>query len=242
MIDWKNIINLDKRSKLTIAEQIAQNFIELIQNQIISTNQPLPTVHTLAQTFTIPEEFINQAFNLLIKKEYIYKFNDEFKTRESELLNYHLPKPFTPHENINATKLKHLEVDTTINEVIDTPLFFIHRFPEFDKQKVHYSRRIYRDQRKVMAIIETYEPVGGHKGANDQHIQVDGSETTRELTITKITDEYRKAFGSQHEHIAKDFYMLKKNKTTVIEFGYVYTTLKHAFKKTLKDDDFLFIF
>jgi hypothetical protein len=242
VIDWKNIINLDKRSKLTIAEQIAQGFIDLIQNQIISPNQSLPNAQTLAQTLSIPEETMNQAIALLIKNEYIDKFKQDLIASESELLKYHLPKPFTPHPNISQTKLMHLEVETRINQLIDTPLMFVERFPEFEKQKVHYSKQIYRDQQKIVAIIETYQSIDRYNNTLTQQDQVDKYETTGELTITKMTDEHRKAFGSQFDYIAKDFYMLKKTKNRLIEFGYVYTTLKHAFKKTLGDNDFLFIF
>jgi hypothetical protein len=75
-----------------------------------------------------------------------------------------------------------------------------------------------------------------------KELLINEDETTRELMVLHAAEEHHKIFGKNHNQITKDFYIIKRNKHTVIEFGHVYTIIKHSFTRTLTNADFLFIF
>jgi len=242
MIDWTKVLPVDKRSKQSIAEQVANNFVLLIQNQILGEGQSLPTIQALANKLSVDTKVINQAYEFLMQHDYVYHYKDEIKVSESELLNYELPKPFTPNLNPSKKKLKLLDTETIESKVVDPPAFLKERFREIEHQKALFTKRIYQSEGKPIAMIESYYfMIDAKDGVTGNHLDKE-YETTRELAVIKAAEEHHKIFGKHHPHIAKDFYIIKKNKHTVIEFGHVYTIIKHSFKRTLTDADFLFIF
>lgn len=242
MIDWTKVLPIDNRSKQSIGQQVANNFVLLIQNQILGESQSLPTIQALADNLNIDTQIITQAYDFLIHHDYIYRYGDEVKVSESELLQFELPKPFTPNLISARKTLKLLEIETMESKVVETPEFFKQRFGETYNQKAVYTKRIYQYEGKNIAMIESYyfmvdvnDPL-----TKEQFSKED--ETTRELTVLQAAEEHHKIFGKNHNHIAKDFYIIKRKKHTVIEFGQVYTIINHTFTRTLTNADFLFIF
>jgi GntR family transcriptional regulator len=66
------MFELDLRSGKPIYEQIVEKFKELIINQVLETDEKLPSVRELAQQLTINPNTIQKAYRELENQELIY--------------------------------------------------------------------------------------------------------------------------------------------------------------------------
>lgn len=66
------MFELDLRSGKPIYEQIVDKFKELIINQVLETDEKLPSVRELAQQLTINPNTIQKAYRELENQELIY--------------------------------------------------------------------------------------------------------------------------------------------------------------------------
>ena len=66
------MFDLDLRSRLPIYEQLVEKFKESIINEVLKTDEQLPSVRTLAQQLTINPNTIQKAYRELERQGYIY--------------------------------------------------------------------------------------------------------------------------------------------------------------------------
>ncbi|MBD1381299.1 GntR family transcriptional regulator [Metabacillus arenae] len=66
------MFDLDPRSRKPIYEQLVDRFIDLIINEVLTVDEQLPSVRTLAQQLTINPNTIQRAYRELEAHGYIY--------------------------------------------------------------------------------------------------------------------------------------------------------------------------
>ena len=66
------MISFDQNSSKPIYEQIYEQFVKLISNKVLKTDEQLPFVRDLASTVRINPNTIQRAYKLLESKNYIY--------------------------------------------------------------------------------------------------------------------------------------------------------------------------
>jgi GntR family transcriptional regulator len=66
------MFELDLRSRLPVYEQLVEKFKELIINEILKSDEKLPSVRALAADLTINPNTIQKAYKELERQEYIY--------------------------------------------------------------------------------------------------------------------------------------------------------------------------
>jgi len=66
------MISFDQNSSKPIYEQIYEQFVKLISNKVLKTDEQLPSVRDLASTVRINPNTIQRAYKLLESKNYIY--------------------------------------------------------------------------------------------------------------------------------------------------------------------------
>ncbi|SHJ42654.1 GntR family transcriptional regulator [Tepidibacter formicigenes] len=66
------MFELDLRSRLPIYEQLVEKFKELIINEVLKTDEKLPSVRMLARNLTINPNTIQKAYRELERQGYIY--------------------------------------------------------------------------------------------------------------------------------------------------------------------------
>lgn len=66
------MLEIDLKSRLPIYEQLVEGFKRLIMEEVISTDEKLPSVRSLAQELTINPNTIQKAYKALEREGYIY--------------------------------------------------------------------------------------------------------------------------------------------------------------------------
>ncbi|WP_191562129.1 GntR family transcriptional regulator [Metabacillus idriensis] len=66
------MFDLDPRNRKPIYEQLVERFVELIISEVLSVDEQLPSVRTLAQQLTINPNTIQRAYRELENLGYIY--------------------------------------------------------------------------------------------------------------------------------------------------------------------------
>jgi GntR family transcriptional regulator len=66
------MISFDQNSSKPIYEQIYEQFVKLISNKVLKTDEQLPSVRDLASSVRINPNTIQRAYKLLESKNYIY--------------------------------------------------------------------------------------------------------------------------------------------------------------------------
>ncbi|HBH13745.1 MAG: Transcriptional regulator, GntR family [Clostridiales bacterium 38_11] len=66
------MISFDQNSSKPIYEQIYEQFVKLISNKVLKTDEQLPSVRDLASSIRINPNTIQRAYKLLESKNYIY--------------------------------------------------------------------------------------------------------------------------------------------------------------------------
>ncbi|PLR69207.1 MULTISPECIES: GntR family transcriptional regulator [Bacillaceae] len=66
------MFDLDPRNRKPIYEQLVERFVELIISEVLSVDEQLPSVRTLAQQLTINPNTIQRAYRELESLGYIY--------------------------------------------------------------------------------------------------------------------------------------------------------------------------
>lgn len=66
------MFDLDPRNRKPIYEQLVERFVELIISEVLSVDEQLPSVRTLAQQLTINPNTIQRAYRELENQGYIY--------------------------------------------------------------------------------------------------------------------------------------------------------------------------
>jgi GntR family transcriptional regulator len=66
------MFDLDPRNRKPIYEQLVERFVELIISEVLSVDEQLPSVRTLAQQLTINPNTIQRAYRELEIQGYIY--------------------------------------------------------------------------------------------------------------------------------------------------------------------------
>ncbi len=66
------MFDLDLRSRVPIYEQLVETFKEAIINEVLKTDEQLPSVRILAQQLTINPNTIQKAYRELERQGYIY--------------------------------------------------------------------------------------------------------------------------------------------------------------------------
>jgi GntR family transcriptional regulator len=66
------MISFDQNNSKPIYEQIYEQFVKLISNKVLKTDEQLPSVRDLASSVRINPNTIQRAYKLLESKNYIY--------------------------------------------------------------------------------------------------------------------------------------------------------------------------
>ncbi|SDD03475.1 GntR family transcriptional regulator [Terribacillus halophilus] len=113
------MFELDLRSGKPIYEQIVDKFKELIINQVLDTDEKLPSVRELAQQLTINPNTIQKAYRELENQELIYsvKGRGSFVNAISSKVNPHKVKQM--EEELKKLLTEALYIGMTIDEIRD---------------------------------------------------------------------------------------------------------------------------
>ncbi len=102
------MINFDQNSSKPIYEQIYEQFVKLISNKVLKTDEQLPSVRDLASSVRINPNTIQRAYKLLESKNYIYSVpgKGNFVSKADNLISAELERA----ENQFVRSIKEMKI------------------------------------------------------------------------------------------------------------------------------------
>jgi hypothetical protein len=239
MITWLDLIHVDRRSKTVLAEQIASRFIQLIKDDVLSHNDILPPPGLLAESLTMPQDIIEQAYAMLLSRQYLVRQKQQFHIQATTFNEYALPRPFVRRKKIPNEGLKPLEVRLIASSVIKVPASVILQYPQLDNQSCLAVNKHYFAEDQLVATSQVYYLLfQGEQSRLETDLEArikPSDDYLRTINIILPSPSQKKLFGSNSPFLLQGDYVFKRGQSQILEIGTVLTTLIYTYQLHSRD-------
>lgn len=154
-----DLISIDRRSSVSINEQIKESIKANILDQTFYYQSVLPSPNELADHLKVDIAQVAQAFNKLVEERFIKKDNDQtYVVAFYELTNYFFYRNVAVYDAIKALGMKP-SIECLDKRVVELSKEQLDMMGFKSGGKFLYINRIYKGDDKPIIILENYLPL-----------------------------------------------------------------------------------
>ncbi|AUD63824.1 hypothetical protein BK010_09570 [Tenericutes bacterium MO-XQ] len=154
-----DLISIDRRSSVSIHEQIKESIKANILDQTFYYQSVLPSPNELAKHLKVDLAQVIQAFNKLVEERFIKKNKDQkYEVAYYELTNYFFYRNVAIYDAVKALGMEP-SIECLEKKVVDLNKEQLEMTGFKAGEKCLYINRIYKGDDKPIIILENYLPL-----------------------------------------------------------------------------------
>ena len=234
MITWLDLIQVDRRSKTPLADQLASQVIQLIKDDVLGHDDLLPSTTSLAEALTLPEEALEKAYHVLMTRQYLVKQKNQWRIQATTFTEYALPRPFVRRKKIATEGLKPLDVKISESSVIKVPATLIAQYPQLDNQSCLAVNKHYFADGQLVATSQVFYVLFQNNQSrleSDLEARIKPSDDyVRTINMVVPSLNQKKLFGATATMLLQGNYVFQRGQSQILEIGEVFTTLIYTYQ------------